>query len=109
MAAEVGGEAALAARVDVHAAVVEDGHVGALEAVDRLLGIADGAEMLGIIAREVGDHLDLLLVGVLELVDHHELELAAVQLGDLGILGEGAMGFEQKVAVVDHAESCLAG
>ena len=84
------------------AVLLEHAHVGAAEAVDGLLGVAHRGEVAGALAGEALDHADLLGVGVLELVDHHQAELVRVLGGDLGVLAEGAGQPLQQVVVVEH-------
>ena len=76
--------------------------VGAAEAVDGLLRIAHGAQRAGIWARKLHDEVDLLLVGILELVDHHHLEAPRVRLAHGGAIAKGLAHTAQQVVVVEQ-------
>ena len=111
VAAEIGGQFydAIGARRSHRlkmAAVYRD--VGPAEPVDRLLRVAHRAQAAGALAREALDHVDLHLVGVLELVDHHELELVAVEGRDAGVVLDGARRHDEQVVVVEHAALAFA-
>ena len=67
----------------------EDGDVGAAEAVDGLLRVADRGQVPGTRARENLDELELALVGVLELVDHDQPEAAGVVPRNGGVVAHG--------------------
>ena len=76
--------------------------VGSLEAVDALLGVADRAEMCMLGSRNAFDHVDLQLAGVLEFIDHDELEALRILLGDFRVLVEGLEGGPDQAAGIDH-------
>ena len=82
---------------------VEDvAQVGAAPLVDRLIGIADDAE----VAVDLGEPADqqvLRPVGVLVLVDHHEAELLGVLRPDRRRLLEQVDGLQQQVVEVERA------
>ena len=87
-------------RVDVGA------DVGAAEAVDRLLRIADQIERVrtGAFEEDAAEDRPLRFVGVLELVDERAL-VAAAQLRERGafrVAGEGAAELVEEVVVVDE-------
>jgi hypothetical protein len=75
----------------VHEGVVGS-QVGAAPAVDGLLGIADeeqpGPLVLGALQRQDSDHLALVTVRVLELVDEELVDLAACAPGHVGVVLE---------------------
>ena len=60
--------------------------LGAAEPIDRLLRVAHGAQRAPALARQETDEVDLLLVGVLELVDHDQGELPGVGLAHAGMV-----------------------
>ena len=83
--------------------VAEDLHVCSTEAIDGLLGVAHRAQVAGIAAAQELYHAHLLGVRVLELVDHHEAELLAVQRGDLGVVAKRSQREREQVVVVERA------
>ena len=95
--------------------LVVDRDVGAAEAVDRLLGIADH-EQLAVhraqpaplpdvfgVARQVKRELDLDRVGVLELVDQDRPEALAEVVADLGAVADEVARPDDQVVVVGDA------
>ena len=85
----------------------EDLDLGAAEPIDRLLGIAHRAERTAALAREERDEVDLLLVGILELVDHHHLEPAGVLRADALVVAQGLVGEPQQITVVEQGALLL--
>ena len=87
-----------------HRALLAPKHLDlrAAETVDGLLGIAHSAERAAALAGEVAHQIDLLLVGVLELVDHHQLEAPLVGTANGGVVAEGSEGQAKQVVVVEH-------
>ena len=79
---------------------VEAGGVGAAEAVDRLIGIADDAE-IAVGRREQGQQAILLLVDVLEFVDRDPAEAIAVERGQRRIRRQGADRQRDEIVEVD--------
>ena len=108
-----------AALVEPEAHLLELARIGALEAEDRLLGVADGEdgaaaadrafaheELLG----EAADHFPLVGIGVLRLVDQHVID-AAVELeqyprGAFRCLQQAARRHDQ-IVVVEHGAAAL--
>ena len=80
-----------------------DAHIGALEAVDALLGVAHGAQMALVGTGNAFDHVDLQLARVLEFVDHDELEAVGVGGRDLRMAVQGAQGEGDEACHVDKA------
>ncbi len=87
--------------VGVHrgAATLKDAHVGAAKTIDRLLGVAHGAQALALAAQQT-HQLDLALVGVLELVDHHQAKLLAVESGQVVVGLKRSQAQTDQVVVV---------
>ena len=85
------------------ATAIEDVDVGAAEAVDGLLRVADGRQVTGALAREELDQGELRLVGVLELVDHDELKAPRVVPTHDRAVPHGRVGLFDQVVVVEHA------
>ena len=99
MAAVVDVQAHVVVGVNRGAAALEDAHVGAAKTIDRLLGVAHGAQALALTA-EQAHQLDLALVGVLELVDHHQAKLLAVEGGQIAVgLKRGQAQTDQVVVI----------
>ena len=89
------------ARVGEVALEVEDvADVGAAPAVDRLVVVADHAEV-PVLARELRHEAVLHAVRVLVLVDEHVLPALAVAGEHLGVRVEELGGEEQEVAEVE--------
>jgi nitrogen regulatory protein PII len=87
-------------RVGMVALEVEDvAHVGAAPAVDRLVVVADDAQVRRA-PRQVVDQIVLDAVGVLELVDEHVIELVGQLRPDDGIAAQ-LERLEQQIAEVD--------
>ena len=82
--------------------------VGAAEAVHRLVGVADDADVL-VAAGEHEDHLVLGLVRVLVLVDQDVLEPLAVVLEHVAVLAEQHDGLHQQVVEVHRPRLLEAG
>ena len=105
MAAEVVGQHDGHARVVfahvLHMAVVHR-NVRAAEAIDALLGIAHRAQTLAARARHSAHHVDLQLVGVLEFVDHNELEFIGKRLANALIFPQRTRGQNEQVVVVER-------
>ena len=80
---------------------VEDGHVSATEAVDRLLCVAYGRQVARPFAREERDQSQLPLVGILELVDHHQTEAPVEGMRNLGMTLNGLEGAGDQIVVVE--------
>ena len=92
-----------------------DRDVGASEAVDRLLGIADEEEAAGrrpclapvglgrIVGGEQQQDLGLQRIGVLELIDEHPLEAALKAGADLRVVADQVARAEQQVEEVERA------
>ncbi|GAB3997915.1 hypothetical protein GCM10029992_22250 [Glycomyces albus] len=78
---------------------------GAAEGVDGLVGVADHAELGGLVAGadQLADERVLGVVGVLVLVDHDVAEAHPVRGGDLGEVAEQADGGADDVVEVDRA------
>src|SRR4029077_19536727 len=84
----------------VGAEAEEDADVGAAEAVDRLVGIADGAE-IGAGGSEDPEERGLERIDVLVLVDRDPGEAPAVALGAVGLRLEQRQGLEEEIVEVD--------
>ena len=87
---------------------IVDRDVRPAETVDALLRIANRAQALEVLARHALDHVHLQLIGVLELVDHDQLEAVSVLGSDFGVLAEHARRHREQVIVVEHARLTLA-
>ena len=87
---------------------IVDRDVRPAETVDALLRIANRAQALEVLARHALDHVHLQLIGVLELVDHDQLEAVSVFGSDFGVLAEHARRHREQVIVVEHARLALA-
>ena len=85
------------------ALAAKDADVGAAEAVDGLLGVTDGAEVARPLAGQKADELELDLVGVLELVDHHQAEAPLEGRRHAGVVPHGGKGHSDQVVVVEAA------
>ncbi len=107
MAAVVDRELDVALLGQALAPAVHDGDVGAAEAVDRLLDVADRREAQRPLAGEQTDELVLLVVGVLELVDHDEAEAAGVVGRDGRVVAHGLEGELDEVVVAEHGRGAL--
>ena len=66
----------------LHVAVIHR-NVGAAEAINTLLGIAHRAQALAMRTRHGAHHIDLQLIGVLEFIDHNELEFIGKRLANV--------------------------
>ena len=82
--------------------------VGTAETVDGLLRIADDAQTLAGLPRELRDHIDLQLIGVLELVDHDHLEPVGIAPRDLGAVPQRPCRERQQIGIVEHPGFALA-
>ncbi len=92
-----------------------DGHVGAAEPVDGLLGIADDEEssrvrlglapvgLAGIVGGKKQEDLRLQRIGVLKLVDEDALEAALKPLADPAVVAHQVARDEQEVEKVERA------
>ena len=83
--------------------LAEEAHLGAPEAVDRLLGVAHHHERAGPVAGEEPRHLDLQRVGVLELVDHQEAEALPEPGADARVVAQRVARLHQQVEEVEDA------
>ena len=105
-AAEVGLQRlARADRLQPRAAPLEQLHLGVAEAVDRLLGVADGEQ---VVAGDRLDQLQLHPVGVLELVDHDALKPRRVALAQLAVVEQQAPRHQLQVLEVQARDRALA-
>ena len=95
--------------LDTALRATEDLDFGAAESIDGLLGIADGAQGATALARQEVDEVDLLLVGVLEFIDHDHGELAGVRLADAGVVAQRLIGETEEVVVVERRALRLEG
>ena len=110
MAAEIIGQhddALGIARAYLFKMLAIDRDVGAAEPVDRLLRIAHRAQPTCPWTCQPFDHVDLHLIGVLELVDHDKLELVRVLCGDFGVIRQRTGCEHQQIAVVEHTRFLL--
>ncbi len=124
--AEVGGEGQdfPTARFDEALHLLVDRDVGAAEAVDALLGVADDEELAGlrggrraspwpwarllVLGQEEGD-LGLQGVGVLELVDQDVVEALLEVAADREVSGQDVAGLQEEVGVVDDGAFVACG
>ncbi len=83
------------------AVLEEHVHIGAAEPVDALLRVAHRAHVGEARLRQGGDNGDLQLVGILELVDHDDLEPLAVALGQLRVGGKRVQAPAQQIALIE--------
>ena len=83
-------------------------HVRAAEPVDALLRVADGAHAREAFPGHALDHVNLQLIGVLELVYHHQLEAVGVRRLDGGMVAKRAGREGQQVVVVQQPRLALA-
>ena len=83
--------------------LAEEAHLGAAEAVDRLLGVAHHHERPGAVPGEEARDLDLERVGVLELVDDQVAEAAAVPLAHARVVAQRVARHQQEVEEVEDA------
>ena len=83
-------------------------HVRAAEPVDALLRVADGAHARETFPGHALDHVHLQLIGVLELVHHHQLEAIGVRRLDGGMVAKRAGREGQQVVVVQQPRLALA-
>ena len=83
--------------------LAEEAHLGAAEAVDRLLGVAHHHQRPGAVAGEEARDLDLQRVGVLELVDDQVAEAAAVPLAHARVVAQRVARHQQEVEEVEDA------
>ena len=74
---------------------------GAAKAVDGLLSVAHGAQRATALARQEVDEVDLLLIGVLELVDHDHREFARIRIADTGVIAQRLIGEAEQVVVIE--------
>src|ERR1700730_7633021 len=107
MAAEVVGEReAGATRIELGAARAEEIDIGVREAVDGLELVADGEEVLALQGAKNGE---LARVGVLELVDHQQLETLRPGRAHIGALVQESAGEQLEVVEVESATLALGG
>ncbi len=83
------------------------GNVSAAKTVYGLLRIADDAQTLACRSRELRYHIDLQLIGILELVDHDQLETVGIACGDFGMIPQCARRKRQQIGIVEHAGLAL--
>ena len=105
MAAVIDIEAAhgaVARGLDIALLISKHRDICAAEPVDGLLGIAHRAELARIGAAEQAHELHLLLGGILELVDHHHLELAGKLSLHARVVLERLVGEREQVVVIEH-------
>ncbi len=74
--------------------------VGPAEAIDALLGVTHGAEVLVVPSVEQAHNLNLQLAGVLELVDHNHAEAVAVLSSYALVVAQGGKGVGEQVVLV---------
>ena len=79
---------------------VEAGRIGATKAVDRLVGVADRAQV-AVGRRQQGQQPVLLLVDILEFVDRDPPPAAAIELGDVRIRHQDADRKRDEIVEVD--------
>ena len=81
--------------------------LGAAEAIDRLLEVADEEQPAGVeaVAAEGFDEVDLQLVGVLKLVDEQQSQVVGEALAEVGVVGVGeqAVGVGEQVVEIELA------
>ena len=88
--------------------------IGAPEAIDRLLGIADDKERARperrfvAFAREPPQQIGLQRIGVLELVDEQDAEAAAKLFADFGVVAHQVARLDQQIEKVERAGFLLA-
>ena len=83
-------------------------HVRATEPIDALLRVADGAHARKTFARHALDHVNLQLIGVLELIHHHQLEAIDVRRLNGGMIAKRPGSERQQVVVVQQPRLALA-
>ena len=83
-------------------------HVRAAEPVDALLRVADGAHAREAFPGHALDHVHLQLIGVLELVHHHQLEAVGVRRLNGRMIAKRAGREGQQVVVVQQPRLALA-
>ena len=111
MAAEVVGQlddALGVARAHILQMAAVHRHVRAAEPVDALLRVADGAHTREALSCHALDHVHLQLIGVLELVHHHQLEAVGVRRLDGRMIAKRAGREGQQVVVVQQPRLALA-
>ncbi len=81
--------------------------IGPAKAIDGLLGVAHGAQGSRTRPRQLHDEVNLLLIGILELVDHHHLEAPGIGLTHRGVVAEGLARTTQQVVVVEQRGGVL--
>ena len=77
--------------------------LGAAPAIDRLVVVADAADVLARLGEEAQPEI-LRDIGVLILVDQHVAELAVIVGEHVRLLAEEAQAFEQQVAEIDGVQ-----
>ena len=83
-------------------------HVGPAEPVDALLRVTDRAQARKALPCQALDHVDLQLVGILELIDHHQLEAVLVGARDGGAIEERLVRQGEKVVIAQKPRRALA-
>ena len=91
------------------AVLEEHVHVGTAEPVDALLRVAHRAHVGEARLRQGGDNGDLQLVGILELVDHDDLEPLAVALGQLRMGRKRVQAPAQQIPLIESVVPLRAG
>ena len=91
------------------AVLEEHVHIGAAEPVDALLRVAHRAHVGEARLRQGGDNGDLQLVGILELVDHDDLEPLAVALGQFRVGGKRVQAPAQQIALIESVVPLRSG
>ena len=93
----------------IAAEALEAGGIGAAKAVDRLMRIADGAEIAGRRRRELREQPVLPRIDVLELIDADEAEAGAIEPRDLGIVREEPHRQTDQIVEIDPVVGCQHG
>ncbi len=107
VAPEIGREAYVSLVRQAASLPAKDSHIGAAEAVDRLLSVTHRAEAAVVAADKQPDELQLRGVGVLELVDHHESKASGEIARHLRMVAQGSQGKTYQVVVVKHRTLAL--
>ena len=95
-------------RFKAFAITEKDIHIGAAETVDALLGITNRAYVGKAWLRKRSNQSNLKLVGVLELIDHDDLELASISIGNFRVIGQRMKCHTEQINVVDAGSALQA-